>query len=92
MSVNCNATSDHWVRSTSFKLEGKAEMVRGCEISVRGVRGRFRFHEHVETAGGRTWISVYGPITGGAGSRAQWRFFAPGKVKTVHRVTKGRGV
>jgi len=92
MSVNYNATSDHWVRSNSFKLEGKAEMLYGCELSFSGERGRFRFHEHVATAEGRTWISAYGPITGGAGSRAQWRYFAPGKVKTVHRVTKGRGV
>ena len=90
MSINYNAGYDHWVRSTRFKLDGKSEMLQGCEISVRGERGRFRFHEHVKTAEGLTWVTVYGPVNA-VGSRSSWRSFDPGRVKTVHRIKRGRG-
>ena len=75
--------------SHEVKLEGKALLTQGAEISIKGQRGRFRFDRHVVTDAGASWITVWGPI-GADGQRAQWRSFGPSSVRSVHRVTKAR--
>lgn len=69
----------HWTRN-------RRHVVPGTELSVRGERGRFRFHAYVTNAKGSTWVDVYG----GPEGRPMWRSFAPDRITRVHRTTKGR--
>lgn len=76
------------VRHQEAKLPGHAQLVQGIEISIKAERGRFRFHEFVEGPTG-SWLTVWGPVSGD-GQRAQWRSFDPGRIRTVHRISKAR--
>ena len=75
--------------SDSVKLEGRALLERGAEVSIRGQRGRFRFISHTAMNSGVEWVTVFGPVTGD-GQRAQWRSFDVCRIKSVHRVGKAR--
>lgn len=65
-------------RSTEVKLHGRW-LRPGTEVSIRGVRGRFRFHEMVEHLG-QTWVTVWG----GTKDYGSWRSFDPERIKAVH--------
>lgn len=58
----------------------------GTELSFKGVRGRFRFHEHVCTPMGKEWVTV----VGGPEGIKQFRSFAVDRIKTVHSKEKLR--
>jgi hypothetical protein len=67
--------------STTWK-RGNRTVVPGTEISVRGLRGRLKFRQHVVLDDGRAWIDLVGD-TG-------FHSVRPERVKTVHRVSKMR--
>lgn len=58
----------------------------GTEVSITGVRGRFRFMKAATTASGR---EVYDFI-GGVDGHESWRSFYPERVKRVHRIARTR--
>jgi hypothetical protein len=76
---------EHWRVSTETTINGR-RVTPGTELSIRGVRGRFRFVQYVEVEGGRSWVDVIG---GPANYKLQ-RSFGVEQVKTVHRIAKTR--
>lgn len=73
-------------RVTEVQVNGRW-LRPGVEFSVRGQRGRFRFHEAaVDDAGTILWLSAYGGSIDPSGYRA-WRSFHP-KGITVHSKAK----
>jgi len=78
------------VRVDTIKLDGKAALTAGGEVSFKGQRGRFRFDHHAVVAGTDAgWLTVWGPVSGD-GQKAQWRSFSVDAVRSVHRITKAR--
>ena len=71
--------STGWTRSTSITANGRHVEV-GTELSIKRVRGRFRFAEHVRSDSGAEWITVHG---GPKGVRTT-RSFLPERIRTVH--------
>lgn len=57
----------------------------GTELTIEGVKGRFRFIQHV-TSGDKEWIDVLG----GKNGDEKLRSFRPDRVETVHRLRKLR--
>lgn len=66
--------------ATEAKIDGHAKLTEGCEFSVRGLRGRFRFIRYVTTDRGE-WIDCHGGPVG----REAFRSFDPSRVSRVHR-------
>jgi hypothetical protein len=73
-----------WVVSETWKCHGR-EVVKGTELSISGVRGRFRFVKHVKTPD-HEWVDVVGGVKGSS----HFRSFAPDRVRTVHRLNRTR--
>jgi hypothetical protein len=71
---------------TALKVNGR-HVTPGTELSIRGVRGRFRFVEKVTTEAGAEWVTVYG----GTKNEGAFRSFDPDRISTVHSVAKRRG-
>ena len=69
-------------RETEIKANGR-NVERGTELSFRGVRGRYRFWEYVQTPT-TEWVTVIG----GTGGMKQFRSFAYDRIKTVHSKEK----
>lgn len=57
----------------------------GMELSITGVKGRFKFLRHV-TCGEKEWIDVLG----GRNGDEKFRSFRPDRVAVVHRLKKLR--
>lgn len=68
-----------WVSPTGRTL------TPGMELSITGVRGRFRFIRHV-TCGEKQWVDVLG----GKDGHEKFRSFRPEQVAVVHRLKKLR--
>lgn len=68
----------------SMTLPDGRTLERGVEFSVTG-EGRFKFMRQFTRDGS---ITAWGPV---GSSDAMWRSFKPEQVKTIHRLTKGRG-
>ncbi len=67
-----------WVTSDTIKVNGRI-VEAGTELSIRGVRGRFKFIAHVKTST-TEWIDVVGGMAG----YKHFRAFKPDQIKTVH--------
>lgn len=84
----------NWVISDHIIINGR-HVTKGTELTITGVRGRFRFIRHVQVMCKtdyqcvlREWIDVVG---GGTKKRPDMtRSFRPSQVKVVHRVNKTR--
>lgn len=76
--------NEHFRRETEIKANGR-NVERGTELSFRGVRGRYRFWEYVETPE-TSWVTV----VGGTAGVKQFRSFAFDRIKTVHSKDKLR--
>lgn len=62
-------------------------VTRGTELSVAGWRGRYRFqYAHTNDQGDLAEVVVYG----GPKGHGIYRSCAPERVRTVHRIPKGR--
>lgn len=72
-----------WTISTEMQVHGRY-VVPGTELSIQGERGRFRFQRYVLTPNGAAWIDVIG----GPRGHSHWRCFRPGRIRTVHRLTR----
>jgi len=73
-----------WIETTQTTVNGRL-LTPGTEVSIRGERGRFRFIKRVERPErGLVWLEFWG----GPKGAAQWRSFAPDRVRTVHRINK----
>lgn len=83
--VPAHAPSRNWTVSTEWKAPTGVVVDRGTELSIKGVRGRFRFYDHVVTETGAEWLSVIGGVGRGDNQQRQFRFFRPDRVKVVHR-------
>lgn len=73
-----------WNVSTSWR-RGTVTLTPGTELSVRGIRGRVKFRQHVTLPDGRTWIDVVHPEFG-------FHSVRPERVRVVHRAKKARPV
>lgn len=73
--------SDNWIVSDECRVNNKI-VLKGTEISIRGVKGRFKFVKHVVN-GSYEWIEVLG-------NDMQFHSFRLDRVKTVHRIKKLR--
>lgn len=61
------------------------------ELSITGMRGRFRFMRHVLLPDGREWLDVVGGKSTSKGVVELDRAVRPDRVRTVHRTrTRGR--
>lgn len=78
-----DALDNGWTYTTEWKWNGR-NVVPGTELSMKGLRGRFRFMRHVSTPDGREWIDVWG----GTKHHQTNRSFAPERIRTVHRLNK----
>lgn len=67
--------NDTWVYSTEIEINGR-KVVQGTELKIKGERGRFLFHHHVDT-GEATWVDVFSKT-------GAHRFFYPERIQTVH--------
>jgi hypothetical protein len=78
------------VTVTNEAVINKRQVVRGTELSIKGVKGRFKFisHTSVELPDGS--ISEHISVLGGYGGIVLSRTFKPEQVKTVHRNKKLR--
>lgn len=75
---------EDWV--ISYSLIGNGRYIwPGTELTITGLKGRYRFIKHVKTSTAE-WIDV----VGGAKGRSMTRSVHPSRVKTVHRVNKTR--
>lgn len=72
-----------WEIRTSMTFN-RREINAGTELSIKGVRGRFRFIRHIKKPDGTEWIDVWG----GAAHYEAWRSFRPEQIRTVHRINK----
>lgn len=75
--------------TTEWRCNGR-HVQPGTELSITGVRGRFRFIRHVQLPDGRCWIDVVGGRQTRKGTVELERSFRPDRVHTVHR-TRIRG-
>ncbi len=74
--------------TTKFTLsERRVLQARASECSLRGKRGRYVF-QYARIVNDRTELAFYG----GAQGREQFTTVYPSSVKTVHRLTRTRGV
>lgn len=73
-----------WEVSTATQVHGR-HLTPGMEVSVVGLRGRFRFVKRVDTEKG-SWLVLWGGKTG----KEKYHHVDPEKVRTVHRLTKMR--
>ena len=71
-------TNPDWEVTDASKVNGRI-VTAGTELTIKGIRGRFRFIEHVKTPK-TEWINVVG---GQAGYR-HFRAFRPEQIRTVH--------
>lgn len=62
----------------------------GTELSITGLKGRFRFMRHVRLPDGREWLDVVGGKTTSKGTVELDRAVRPDRVRTVHRITRRR--
>ncbi|CAB4128969.1 hypothetical protein UFOVP111_119 [uncultured Caudovirales phage] len=67
--------NDTWVYSTEIEINGR-KVVQGTELKIKGERGRFLFHHHVDT-GEATWVDVFSKT-------GAHRFFYPERIQVVH--------
>lgn len=74
---------DGWVIETEVSINGR-RVTPGTELSITGVRGRFRFIRQVTTPS-TCWLDVIAPEP-----HKMQRSFHPDKVKTVHRLDRTR--
>jgi hypothetical protein len=65
-------------------------VVRGTELSIKGVRGRFKFVSHTSYLKDDGSTGEYINVLGGYGGIVLSRTFLPEKVKTVHRKNRMR--
>jgi hypothetical protein len=72
-------------RTTEVKFNGRW-LRPGVEVSIKGERGRFRFHHLVTAGNGDTYVTVWG----GPSGHGSWRSFAPDRIKAVHAKEKMR--
>lgn len=92
-----------WEVTTELVVNGR-HVTPGTEVHLHPVHGRYVFVKQVKTPTA-TWLDFIGPVQPGhvvtwesadgrpARSRAQWRSFGPGCIKTVHAtsvLTKGK--
>ncbi len=76
-----------WIISETLTVNGRT-VEPGTELSITGEGGtRFVFVRHVARPDGREWIDVMETYRG---SPQAYRSFRPGRIKTVHRLTKTR--
>jgi hypothetical protein len=74
-----------WSEDTRVQVHGRW-MEPGTEVTVMGLRGRFRFVKQVTTPTS-TWLQVWG----GKKGFEKMHSVSPERVKTVHRLTRMRG-
>jgi hypothetical protein len=72
-----------WTIHETWRANGRV-LEKDVEVSISGVKGRFRFQRAVEGKDGKVWIDV----VGGHRGRVAVRSFSPDRVKTVHRLRK----
>jgi hypothetical protein len=72
-----------WTITTSM-THNRREIHAGTELSIKGVRGRYRFIRHIAKPDGTEWIDVWG----GPAHYESWRSFRPEQIRTVHRINK----
>lgn len=73
-----------WIVTTEWKSPTGRWLRPGVEFKVKGVRGRFRFGEHVRTPAGVEWITCYG----GPNKEVLTRSFRPERVTRVFTTRK----
>jgi hypothetical protein len=85
-SVETPNLSAHWVRSETFMINGR-HVQKGTELSIKGIRGRFKFIQHVYNPRiDVEWIDV----VGGPRGVKEIRSFRPSEVRRVHYKNKLR--
>lgn len=70
---------------TASWQRGRVQVSPGTELSIKGMRGRVRFRQHVRLVDGREWIDVVHPELG-------FYSFRPERVRVVHRAARTRPV
>lgn len=72
-----------WTISTEYRHNGRV-LTPGTEVSVRGMRGRYRFVKHVARPNGIEWVDLWG----GPGKEESFRSVRPERIRTVHRIAR----
>lgn len=73
-------------RAQSLTVNGRRVEV-GTELSISGVRGRFRFRSVDTFTDGRPTVVT---VVGGTDGHSMTRTFTADRIRTVHRIAKAR--
>lgn len=86
MKTTTPAVPAGWTVTTEWR-HGRRHVHPGTELSIDGVKGRFRFVRHVRNGAGREWIDVVGgkPASRGRGPVELTRSFLPDRISRVHQ-------
>lgn len=72
-----------WTLSTEYRHNGRI-LTPGTEVSVIGLRGRYRFVKHVSRPNGVEWVDLWG----GPGKEESFRSVRPERIRRVHRIAR----